>query len=181
MIKVLWAFRAFIYKPFLARIGLFCYIGKPIYINGFKRLHIGNKVRIYPSARIEAMQGGKVIIENDVSIGQGLHLISAEKVLIGERSTLSANVFITDVDHEYEFIDKNIMEQPLIKSSTIIGANCFIGYGAVLRAGTKLGKQCIVGANSVVKGEFPDYCVIAGNPAKVIKKYNEGSKKWERV
>ena len=181
LVKVLWMIRALFYKPFTAKLGFFSYIGKPVYINGFKRLYIGCKVRIYPSSRIEVMQSGMVIIENDVSIGQCLHIISAKKVLIGECSTLSANVFITDVDHEYEAIDIHIMKQPLIINSTVIGKNCFIGYGVVIRAGSKLGKQCIVGANSVVKGEFPDNCVIAGNPAKIIKKYNVNSKKWERI
>jgi acetyltransferase-like isoleucine patch superfamily enzyme len=180
-VKIFWMIRALIYKSFTAKFGLLSYMGEPIYISGFKRLYIGNKVRIYPSARIEAMKNGSIIIENDVSIGQCLHVISAEKVVIGQCSTLSANVFITDVDHEYEDIDIHVMEQPLVINSTIVGKNCFIGYGAVIRAGTKLGKQCIVGANSVVKGEFPDYCVIAGNPAKIIKKYNIDSCQWERV
>ena len=48
-------------------------------------------------------------------------------------------------------------------------------------AGTKLGKQCVVGANSVVRGEFPDYCVIVGAPARVVKKYNPDTKIWEAV
>jgi len=179
--KILWMVRAIFYKPFTKKLGLLSYIGKPIYINGLTRLHIGHKVRIYPSARIEAMKSGRIIIENDVSIGQCLHVISAEKVVIGERSTLSANVFISDVDHKYEAIGEHIMAQPLIVNTTVIGSNCFIGYGAVIRAGTRLGKQCIVGANSVVKGEFPDYCVIAGNPAKIIKQYNKTSQTWKRV
>jgi len=174
-------FRALCYKPFMLGFGLYSYIGTPIYINGFNKLQFGRKVRIYPNARIEALGKGLICIGDDVSIGQCLHLISAEKVVIGERSTLSANVFITDVDHEYDAIDVHIMDQPLIKTPTIIGPNCFLGYGAVLRAGTRLGKQCIVGANAVVKGDFPDYCVIAGNPAKIIKKYNEVSQLWEKV
>lgn len=53
--------------------------------------------------------------------------------------------------------------------------------GAAIQAGTVLGKQCIVGANSVVRGTFPDYCVIAGVPAKIIRKYNAESHSWERV
>ena len=50
----------------------------------------------------------------------------------------------------------------------------------MIQSGTILGKQCIVGANSVVRGQFPDYCVIAGNPAKIIKKYNFNTRKWEK-
>jgi acetyltransferase-like isoleucine patch superfamily enzyme len=50
-----------------------------------------------------------------------------------------------------------------------------------LRAGTVLGEQCIVGANAVVKGSFPNHCVLAGNPAKIIKQFNEENGLWEKV
>lgn len=53
--------------------------------------------------------------------------------------------------------------------------------GAAIMAGTVLGKQCVVGANAVVKGTYPDYSVIAGVPAKIIKRYNAQSGLWEKV
>ena len=53
--------------------------------------------------------------------------------------------------------------------------------GACIQAGTVLGKQCVVGANAVVRGTYPDYCVIVGVPARVIKKYNPETGKWEKV
>lgn len=92
-----------------------------------------------------------------------------------------ANSFITNIDHDYSEIDKHIMNQKFIIRHTSIGENCFIGMGAAIQAGTILGKQCIVGANAVVRGVYPDYCVIAGVPAKIIRKYNPESKKWERI
>ena len=73
------------------------------------------------------------------------------------------------------------MNQGMLEKETLIGENCFIGYGAVIMPGTKLGKQCIVGANAVVCGDFPDYCVIAGVPAKIVKKYNEKLNEWIKV
>ena len=53
--------------------------------------------------------------------------------------------------------------------------------GAAIMPGTVLGKQCVVGANSVVKGTFPDYCVIVGSPAKIVKKYNQQTHIWEKI
>lgn len=50
-----------------------------------------------------------------------------------------------------------------------MGDNCFVGAGAIILPGTTIGNYCIVGAGAVVKGTFPDYSVIAGNPAKIIK------------
>lgn len=64
---------------------------------------------------------------------------------------------------------------------TKIGENCFIGIGVAIQAGTILGKQCVVGSNSVVRGEFPDYCVIVGAPARIVKKYNFETQRWEKI
>lgn len=73
------------------------------------------------------------------------------------------------------------MNQGYILRETSIGEGCFIGYGAAIQAGSVLGRHCIVGTNSVVRGVFPDYSVIVGAPAKIVKKYNIDRKIWERV
>lgn len=51
----------------------------------------------------------------------------------------------------------------------------------MIQAGTVLGKQCIVGANSVVRGDFPDYCVIVGAPARVVKRYDPQREGWYKT
>lgn len=100
---------------------------------------------------------------------------------IGKDVTILANTFVTNLDHEYKDISKSILEQGVIGKETTIDDDCFIGYGAAIQAGTKLGKHCVVGASAVVRNEYPDYCVIVGNPARVIKKYNLETKNWEKV
>jgi acetyltransferase-like isoleucine patch superfamily enzyme len=130
---------------------------------------------------METHQNGRILIEEDVSIGQNFHITSAKELLrIGTRTTISGNVFITNIDHDYRAIDRHILEQEYIIKTTSIGENCFIGYGASIQAGTILGKQCVVGTNAVVRGIFPDYCVLAGVPARIIKKYNLASCRWEK-
>lgn len=69
----------------------------------------------------------------------------------------------------------------MLFKETIIGENCFIGFGASIQAGTVLGKKCIVGTNAVVHGTYPDYSVIVGVPAKSIKRYNEETGDWEKI
>ena len=131
---------------------------------------------------METHNGGKITIENDTAIGQNVHITSSnENVIISKRTTISGNVFITNIDHDYQEVDVHIMKQKFIIKETKIGENCFIGYGAAIQAGTILGKQCIVGTNSVVRGEFPDYSVIVGVPAKIVKRYNQKTKKWEKT
>ncbi len=184
MFRFFWILRGLIYKPFFGKYGLPSYIGKPVFIRNFKRIFIGKRVRIFPGARIEVIgNNASIKFEDNISIAQNLHIISAgnQELRIGKNTTFSANVFITNVDHEYQDIDTHIMKQKLIFNKTQIGENCFIGYGAVIQAGTILGKQCIVGANAVVRGHFPDYCVIVGIPAKIVKRYDALSGIWKKT
>jgi len=166
----------------LKSVGWLSYIARPVFVYNGRAISIGNKVRIFPGSRLETHNDGKIIIEDNTSIGQNFHLISSgELLVIGKNTTISGNVFITNMDHDYTEIDIHILKQKYIVKTTEIKENCFIGYGAVIQAGTILGKQCIVGANSVVRGIFPDYSVIAGAPAKIIKKYNPETKTWDKT
>lgn len=180
--KIFWILRALIYKPFFGTFQLPSYLGKPIFIGGFKKIFIGSRVRIFPGARIEVIgEVASITFEDNISIGQNLHIISGTNLVIGKNSTFAENVFIASIEHSYEDIGVHVMEQPNVIKETQIGENCFIGYGAVIQAGTILGKQCVVGANSVVRGTFPDYCVIVGAPARIVKRYDQLSKQWRRT
>lgn len=178
--KYMWALRALIYKPFFKHIGNMSYIGKPCFIEGRKRISIGKKTRIFPGIRMEAIGTGEIIIGDNCAIEQNVHIISkSNKLTIGKDTTISANVFISNIDHEYKDITKSVMEQPLIEKETIIAEGCFIGYGASILPGTILGKHCIVGSNAVLKGMYPDNSVIVGIPGKVVKEYS-GDNRWTK-
>ncbi|WP_299061920.1 acyltransferase [uncultured Polaribacter sp.] len=180
--KFFWFLRGIIYKPFFGKFSLPSYIGKPVSIRNFKRIFISKKVRIFPGARIEVVnKKSSIIFEENISIGQNLHITSGGQLRIGKNTVFAENVMVTNIDHEYQIIGMPILDQPHKIIKTEIGENCFLGYGVVIQAGTILGKQCVVGSNSVVRGVFPDYSVIVGAPARIVKRYNEKSKKWERT
>jgi acetyltransferase-like isoleucine patch superfamily enzyme len=181
LFKIFWALRAILYRPFFKRIGFPSYIGKPIFLSGTRRISIGSRVRIFPNVRMEAVGKGRIIIEDNCAIGQDFHVTAGGELVIKTGCTISGNVFITDIDHEYREIDVHIMNQTMLISETVIGENCFIGFGARIQAGTRLGRQCIVGTNAVVRGIFPDYSVIAGVPARIIKRYNPKTGNWDKV
>ena len=179
--KIWWAIGLLLKRPFFKNVGKYSYMGPVTCLHGTKGISIGNRVRIYPGARMETHDSGEIIIGHDCSIAQNFHVTSGKnKLVIGDKTTISGNVFITNIDHEYQNVDEHIMDQPMIYKETIIGENCFIGYGAAIQAGTILGKQCIVGTNAVVRGTFPDYSVIVGVPAKVVKHYDEEAGAWIR-
>lgn len=182
--QLYWLLRFLILKPLYNSVGRFSYIAPALIILGRSKIKIGNKVRIMPNARIECIgEASELIIGDNISAGPNLSIISGSDNALNIMSdtTISANVFICNVEHDYRYIDKHIMEQTLIKKKTVIGKGCFIGYGAMIQAGTILGQQCVVGANSVVKGIFPNFCVIAGNPAKIIKRYDSADGIWKKT
>ena len=182
LFKFFWVLRAIFYKAFFGSFRFPSYIGKPIFLKNIKRIFIAKRVRIFPGSRMEVVSSSaSIVIETNVSIGQNFHIISGRKLIIGRDTTISANVLMTNVDHEFREIDKHILDQPLMIEDTKIGENCFIGYGVVIQAGTILGKQCIVGANAVVRGIFPDCCVIVGAPARIVKRYDEESAIWRKT
>ena len=177
--KILWGIR-FVLMYFLwKKCGFPGYIGKPIFLMGLNKVNVGSRVRIFPGLRLEVHEGGTLNIGGNVSIGQNLHMTSGKKIGIGSGSVITANVVITDIDHEYKQVGKPVLEQGLLLSETVIGENCFIGSGAIIQAGTVLGDHCVVGANSVVHGSFLSGSVIVGAPARVMKQYRNGE--WERV
>lgn len=181
MRKIFWAIRYCIYSLF-ASFKFPGYLGQPCFISNLSRIYLGKRVRIYSGLRAEISgKNGKIIIGNNVSIGQNFHVVANENPLtIGDNVVISGNVMISNCDHQYKDVNTFLYDQPLKNATTQIGNYCFIGYGAVLLAGTILGENCVIGANSVVRGVFPENSVIVGNPAKIVKKYNVKTSKWER-
>lgn len=126
--KIWWSIRLMLRKPLFKRVGACSYMGPTISLLGTKRISIGNRVRIYPGARMETHNSGEIIIGDDCSIAQNFHITSGKnKLVIGNQTTVLGNVFITNIDHEYKNMNKHVMEQPMIYKETIIGENCFIG------------------------------------------------------
>lgn len=179
--KIFWAIRALYYKPFLKKIEFPSYIGKPTFIEGFGRITIGKKNRIFPGVRIESKKSGEVEFGENVYIGQNVHITSEDsKLLIKDGSAIMANVCITNIDHNYEDVSLPVLEQGYSTKKTIIGSNCFIGHGAVIQAGVILGDHCIVGANSVVcRGSYESYSVLVGSPATLKRKFDFNKEVWE--
>lgn len=180
-VKFIWCFRAFANKIRFHHIGKMTYMGKPCFIEGASNISIGNYVRIFPGIRMEAIKKGRIEIKDNVAIEQNVHITSEGSTLsIGKDTTILANTFLTNIDHKYDDIHISVLEQKHELYETKIGESCFIGAGSAIQAGTILGNHCVVGANSVVRGQYPDYCVLVGAPARIIKRYNLETQVWEK-
>jgi len=176
-----------VYKLMFRSLGSRSVIRPPLLLTP-ECISIGRGVYIFDDARIEGISSyanksfsPHIVLEDGVILNQRCHITAADTLVIGKNTTISFDVSIQDTDHEYEDLSLPILKQPIKVSKTQIGENCFIGSGAKIQAGTILGRHCVVGTNAVVRGHFPDYCVIAGVPARIIKQYNPTTNIWERV
>lgn len=178
--KLKWVLSAIILSLFCKRIYFPSYFSFPIFFKGLNKVTIGRHVRIFPGSRFEVHGKGYIRIYDNVGIGQNFHITSAGPLTIGSGTVITGNVSITNINHRYQNTNLPILSQGIDVIETKIGENCFIGTNSFIQAGSIIGNHCIVGANSVVKGQFPDNCVIAGSPAKIIKKYNAHTGNWEK-
>ena len=126
----------------------------------------------------EMMTDPVVIIGDRCLIGRGSAIVGHYRIDIGDDVFTGMNVYITDQNHGYEDPDTPIGIQDPQDDPVVIGNGSWIGSGAVVLPGARIGKHCVVAANSVVRGTFPSHSVIAGAPAKVVRAYD--GTKWER-
>lgn len=158
---------------------------KPLYISA-KYIDIGKNVLIWKNARIEGISKyndkvytPKIILGSNVSIQQNIHLTCANYIRIGDNTAIASNVTITDINHEYRDITTAPEYQDINVEKVEIGDDCKIYNNVVILPGAIIGKHCVIGANSVVrKGEYPDYSIIVGSPARIVKTYNTQINKW---
>lgn len=154
----------------------------PLRLTGLKHIHLGDDVSLAQGACILAVkdfsENPKILIGNSVKIGEFSHFVCSDNIRIGSSVLMAHRVFISDCGHEFEDIKIPVVDQGLRKGSPVtIGDGTWLGENvSVISAG--IGRNCVIGANSVVTREIPDYCVAAGVPAVVIKRYCISRKAW---
>ena len=129
--KIFWALRAVIYAPFFGKFGFPSYLGKPLFLMGTRKVFIGKKVRIFPHLRLEVHRNGNIHIGDDVVISQNVHITSAGNLTIGKSSLILANVFITNIDHDYQELNTHVVKQEYLVNETVIGENCYINNALI--------------------------------------------------
>lgn len=177
-----------LYRYALKALGKSCILKNPLLLKNAHYITLKDRVVVRDHARLEciAQKGDQIftpclILEEGVSIEQRCHITAADELVVGKNTLISFDVSIQDTDHEYQTLGVPITQQALHVKKTRIGENCFLGSGVQIQAGTILGKHCVVGTNAVVRGEFPDYCVIVGIPAKIVKRYDVITKQWKKT
>jgi acetyltransferase-like isoleucine patch superfamily enzyme len=127
--------------------------------------------------------GGQINIGSNTYIGEGSIIRSADKIDIGNNVLISHNCNIIDTDsHEMNYLEraegfKNMLirghskeQGAILCKPIVIDDYAWISYNVSILKGVRIGKGAIVGAGSVVTKDVPEFTIVAGNPAKFIKK-----------
>jgi acetyltransferase-like isoleucine patch superfamily enzyme len=104
-------------------------------------------------------------------IGRGSHIVAHQSVEIGDDVWTGPYVYITDQNHGYADPQTPIGRQPPVNRPVSIGAGSWLGAGAIVLPGACIGRNVVIAAGSVVRGQIPDRCVVAGVPAKVVRQH----------
>lgn len=107
---------------------------------------------------------------NGVVLGRGSHIIADTDVRIGDDVFCGPYVYITSTNHSYDDPARPVGKQWPRTAPVEIGAGSWLGAGAVVLPGARLGRNVVVAAGAVVRGEVPDHAVVAGAPAKVVRR-----------
>lgn len=154
-----------------------------------KKIVIGYNVRIASPHKLQLRGnatlkiGDNTIIEDDTllnlsgdcQIGSNCYLSvrvligCSLKVLIGNQVAIGPNVIILDTNHEFDDVNRPIVEQGAVSKEVIIGNDCWIGANAVILPGVKLEQHVVVASGSVVTKSFPKNVLVGGVPARILR------------
>jgi acetyltransferase-like isoleucine patch superfamily enzyme len=155
-------------------------IRSPRVILGGRFIHIGAGFDAFPGLRIEAFDRhlGKrftpiITIGDRVSINYDCHIGCVNEITIGNDVLLASRVYISDHSHgapDYHDIDMPPSARKVFsKGPVVIEDGVWIGEGACILPGVRIGRHAIVGANAVVTCDVPPYTIVGGVPARSLK------------
>ena len=163
-----------------------CISWPPGYLFGERWIHLGEATLVGSHVTLSAgMVPGQQMVTDPVVrigdrclIGRGSAIVGHLSIDIGDDVFTGMNVYITDQNPGYEDLDMPIGTQLPSEDPVVIGADSWIGSGAVILPGARIGRHVVVGANSVVRGEIPDYSVVVGSPGRVVRRHDGTA--WRR-
>jgi acetyltransferase-like isoleucine patch superfamily enzyme len=153
------------------------------------RISLGDSVSLRKDAWLNVADDSQdrdaepaIVLEENCHIGYG-SIISAKNRIHLERDVLvGQQVIIVDHNHAYEDITLPVVKQNITEGGRIrIGQGSWIGRGAAIicpKGELVIGRNCVIAVNSVVTRSIPDYCVVVGMPARIIRQYDPETRTW---
>ena len=113
--------------------------------------------------------------DGDITIGDhgnfGFHceVFSGSSVTVGKHGLFAAQSYLVGGGHEFERPELAVIDQPRSSRGIVLGDNVWLGTGAKVLDGVRIGRDVVVGANAVVNADLPDGAIAAGVPARVLR------------
>ena len=167
-------------------------IRRPFDIRGRKNFEYGEGLRIGPHCRFDLLVPQKTTLHigSNCDIGDYTHISALNSVTIGDNFLCANFVYIGDTSHGLYSMDENEVcsspeyppkKRELYAGKIQIGNNVWIGEHCSILSGAVIGDGCIIGSNSVVNSVIEPNTIAVGAPARIVKKWNNESKTWNRV
>lgn len=160
-----------------------------IELSGVNHISLGTKCCIGPHSKllcksIYLSTSEPQILYPNLRIGNNFHatrnlvIQCGGDLLIGDNVLIASDVFIINYNHGTSPKTNNYLDNELIVKKVVIEDGVWIGNDVIILPGVKIGTKSIIAAGSIVTKDIPPYSMAAGNPAKVIKKWNCNSEQW---
>lgn len=151
------------------------------------RISLGNSVSVSEHAWLNVATGDStgeptIVIDDNCIIAVGSILSAKNRIHLERNVNVAQQVLIMDHNHAYEDVEVPIIKQGITEGGRIrIGEGSWIGHGAAIlcsRGELTIGRHCVVSANAVVMRSIPDYSVVFGVPATIIRQYDPERRAW---
>jgi acetyltransferase-like isoleucine patch superfamily enzyme len=163
-------------RRFLTRAGWRWRTDGPLFLGHDLELQIGRRGRVEFGRFVWLGHGTKIRCHEGVVeigaktvLGQECTISAYRRVRIGEQCVIADRAMFIDFDHGVVEVERPIREQGIYTRDVEVGSNVWIGYGACILRGVRVGDNSIVGTNTVVTKDVPANAVVAGIPARVIR------------
>jgi acetyltransferase-like isoleucine patch superfamily enzyme len=136
--------------------------GKPII--DASDLEVGDDFKVWAGPRPTLISGwGRMRFGDRCFVNVGSTIISVEEIIVGDDVAFANDVYVMDSDSH------GVEGRPHKQAPIHIGDGCWIGARAIILPGVTLGKRVLVAAGAVVTRDAPDDCLVAGNPARIVR------------
>jgi acetyltransferase-like isoleucine patch superfamily enzyme len=132
------------------------------------RIEFGRFVWVGHGTKIRCHEGSVEIGAKTV-LGQECTISAYGRVRIGEQCVIADRAMFIDFDHGVVEVERPIRQQGIYTREVEVGSNVWVGYGACVLRGVRVGDNSIIGANSVVTKDVPANAVVAGVPARIVR------------
>ena len=190
--------RKLLYKLVLGRVGRGVVFGQGVVLRHPHKIRIGDGVTVDDLVLLDAKgtsnhgidigdgvflgrgtilscKDGDIALGDHTNLGFHCEIFSGSSVVVGRHGLFAAQAYLVGGGHEFEAAGVAVVDQPRTSRGITLGDNVWLGTGAKVLDGVRIGSHAVVGANAVVNADLPEGAVAAGVPAKVLRLREAGA------